>query len=73
MKVFHLAVAAILLVGSARTANAVETITYTYDTQGRVIQVLSTGSANGTISTCYYYDKAHNRVREAAVKSSTCP
>lgn len=54
-------------------AHAAETITYAYDAQGRVVQVLSTGSINGISSTCYYYDKAHNRVRETVVQSTTCP
>lgn len=50
-------------------AHAAETITYTYDAQGRVIQVQSTGSANGPSTTTYQYDAAHNRVRETTVKS----
>ncbi len=50
-------------------AQAAETITYTYDAQGRVIQVRSTGSTNGPSTTTYQYDKAHNRVHETIVKS----
>ena len=69
----QLTLAAIAALAPLTWANAAETIAYTYDAQGRVIQVLSTGSVNGTSSTCYYYDKADNRVREAVVKSTKCP
>ena len=58
---------------NAFTANAAETITYTYDAQGRVKQALSTGSGTGTSSTCYFYDKVHNRVHEVVVRAATCP
>ncbi len=68
-----LTLATIALLAPLTWANAAETITYTYDAQGRVKQVLSTGSVNGTSSTCYFYDKANNRVHEVVVKSTTCP
>ncbi len=68
-----LTLAAIAALAATTWANAAETIAYTYDAQGRVTQVLSTGSVNGTSSTCYYYDKANNRVREVVVRSATCP
>ena len=62
-------VVAILGLGVAGSAHAGETITYTYDAQGRVIQVHSTGSVNGPSTTTYTYDKAHNRVTTTTVRS----
>lgn len=50
------------------TARAAEAIVYTYDAQGRVIQVRSIGSANGPSTTTYTYDKVHNRVTATTVK-----
>ena len=69
MKIRHLALIAAGLPLAASSAHAAETITYTYDAQGRVIQVHSTGSANGPSTTTYTYDKAHNRVTATTVKS----
>lgn len=69
MKSIHLATIASSLLLGAAAARAAETITYTYDAQGRVIQVRSTGSANGPSTTTYTYDKAHNRVSATTVKS----
>ncbi len=66
-------IAAVGVLATSQAAQAAETITYTYDAQGRVKQVLSTGSVNGTSSTCYFYDKAHNRIHEIVVRSATCP
>jgi len=64
-----LTLAAIAALTPLTWANAAETITYTYDAQGRVTQVRSTGSANGPSTTTYTYDKAHNRVTATTVKS----
>ncbi len=68
MKTSYTVLAAASALICASSAQAAETITYTYDAQGRVIQVHSTGSANGPSTTTYTYDKAHNRVRETTVK-----
>ncbi len=57
------------VLAASQAAQAAETITYTYDAQGRVIQVRSTGSANGPSTTTYTYDKVHNRVSATTVKS----
>ncbi len=69
MKSSYIVLAAAAALIGATSANAAETITYTYDAQGRVIQVHSTGSANGPSTTTYTYDKAHNRVSATTVKS----
>ncbi len=57
----------LLLLGAA--AFAAETITYTYDARGRLIQVNRTGTVNNNVVTNYTYDKADNR----ANKNTTGP
>ena len=42
-------------------ALAAETITYTYDANGRVIKVVRSGSVNNGKTTTYEHDKADNR------------
>lgn len=42
---------------------AAETITYTYDAQGRLVTVVSSGSVNNGIQTVYAHDPADNRQR----------
>lgn len=42
-------------------AAATETITYTYDAKGRVVQVVRTGTVNNNGAATYQYDKADNR------------
>jgi len=69
---YILLAAGVALIAASPVPRAVpnpQTTTYTYDSQGRVIQVHSTGSANGPSTTTYTYDKAHNRVRETTVKN----
>ncbi len=52
-------VAAALAVAAAAVAS--ETITYTYDSRGRLIKVERTGSVNNNVQAEYVYDKADNR------------
>jgi len=54
-----LALVILLAVGAA--AYAAETITYSYDSRGRLIQVVHSGTANNGVTTTYTYDKANNR------------
>ena len=42
-------------------AMATETISYTYDARGRLVQVVHTGTVNNNNQACYKYDKADNR------------
>jgi hypothetical protein len=42
-------------------AIASETISYTYDAKGRLIQVAHTGTVNNGVTTNYAYDRADNR------------
>lgn len=43
------------------TAMASETINYSYDARGRLIQVKHSGSVNNNVTANYTYDKANNR------------
>ena len=51
----------------ATAAEADETITYSYDARGRLVQVARTGTVNNGVTTTHQYDKADNRV----VKTTT--
>lgn len=51
--------AAALVVGAAAVAS--ETITYTYDSRGRLVKVVRTGTVNNNVQAEYKYDKADNR------------
>lgn len=43
---------------------AAETVTYTYDAQGRVVTVKHTGGPSNGVKTDYEYDAADNRRRK---------
>jgi hypothetical protein len=53
----------LLMAGLAFTgrAHAAETVTYTYDAKGRLVQSAHAGSVNNGVSTSYTHDKADNR------------
>jgi len=55
------ALAALLFVGLPSMAAANETITYTYDAQGRLVTVIHTGTVNNNVQTTYGHDNADNR------------
>jgi len=52
----------LLLLGVA--AYASETINYTYDARGRLVQVNHTGTVNNNVVTNYTIDKADNRTNK---------
>jgi YD repeat-containing protein len=52
----------LLALGAA--AYAAETISYTYDARGRLIQVSHSGSINNGHVTSYSHDKANNRTNK---------
>jgi hypothetical protein len=62
---------ALLLVAGA-SAQASETITYSYDPRGRLIKVAHSGTVNNGVRSCYTYDKADNRTNQAVVTSGDC-
>ena len=57
----------LLLLGAA--AYAAETITYSYDARGRLVQVNHTGTVNNNVVTNYAYDKANNRTNKTTTGS----
>lgn len=60
-----------LLLGAA--AYAAETITYTYDARGRLIQVTHSGTVNNNVSTTYNIDDAENRTNKTTTGSPNPP
>lgn len=66
--------AAVLAATMPVAASAAETITYSYDANGRLIQVRRTGSVNNGVVTDYRHDAADNRARMTVTGSpSTAP
>jgi len=61
----------LILLGAA--AYAAETITYSYDARGRLIQVARTGTVNNNVTTNYVYDKADNRSTKTTTGSPNPP
>jgi hypothetical protein len=56
---------------NSAAAFAAETITYTYDSRGRVVKVERTGTVNNGVTACYAYDRADNRTN-VTVATSDC-
>lgn len=50
-----------VLLATAAPASAAETITYTYDARGRLVQVARSGTVNNGVNASYSYDNADNR------------
>jgi len=55
------------------SAQAAETITYTYDARGRLKQVVRTGTVNNGVTTAYTIDKADNRTNKTTTGSPNPP
>lgn len=55
---------------SATAAVATETITYTYDARGRLVQVQHSGTVNNGVNKTYTQDKAHNRTNVTTTGAS---
>ena len=54
----------------AAAAYATETITYTYDARGRLVQVSHSGTVNNGLNTTYAHDKANNRTNVTTTGAS---
>ncbi|HEX8381630.1 MAG TPA: hypothetical protein VF619_13905 [Allosphingosinicella sp.] len=54
-------------------AMAAETISYTYDARGRLVQVERNGTVNNNVATNYTYDKADNRTVKTTTGSPNLP
>jgi YD repeat-containing protein len=52
---------------------AAETITYTYDSRGRLMKVVRTGSVNNNVQSEYKYDKADNRTSVNVISPNAPP
>jgi len=57
--------------GAAAVAN--ETITYTYDSRGRLVKVERTGDVNNNVKAEYKYDKADNRTNVNVTSPNSPP
>ncbi|MFA6125648.1 MAG: hypothetical protein WCS75_04655 [Sphingomonas sp.] len=60
LKFIELVAAGALLV-AAGVASATETVTYSYDAKGRLVQVTHSGSVNNNVVVNYTFDAADNR------------
>lgn len=69
-----IATAGVCVIAIAPTAAfAAETITYTYDARGRLVQVARTGTVNNGVTTTYTQDKADNRTNKTTTGSPNPP
>lgn len=63
-------VALIILILLGAAAYAAETINYSYDARGRVVQVNHSGTVNANVVTNYSLDRADNRNSKATTGAS---
>ena len=54
----------------ASMARATETVTYTYDARGRILQITHSGTVNNGIITSYSHDIADNRTQVTTTGAS---
>jgi len=66
-------IAAGAIIAAAGAALADETITYTYDAQGRLIRVVRSDDAGNNIQSNYTYDDADSRTNLNVTGSPTPP
>lgn len=64
---------AALVLAAAWPAAAAETQTYTYDAQGRLIQVARAGTVNNGVATAYTHDTRDNRLTKVTAGSGNPP
>lgn len=58
---------------TAFAASASETINYTYDARGRLVQVKHSGTMNNNVTANYQYDKADNRTNVNVTSPNPAP
>jgi YD repeat-containing protein len=58
---------------AAVAAAASETITYSYDARGRLVQVKHSGTVNNNVTANYQYDKADNRTNVNVTSPNSAP
>ena len=64
---------ALSIAALAATAMASETITYSYDARGRLVQVKHSGSVNNNVTANYQYDKGDNRTNVNVTSPNPAP
>ena len=70
---FRIGLAGLCLAGAAIAAWAAETATYSYDSRGRLVKVVRTGTVNNNVQAEYKYDKADNRTNVNIVSPNSPP
>ena len=63
INIWRVGAVGLCLISVAIAAHAAETITYSYDSRGRLIKVERKGSVNDTVKAEYKYDRAGNRTK----------
>jgi uncharacterized protein involved in exopolysaccharide biosynthesis len=69
----ELALVTLAIAAIAASAMASETISYSYDARGRLVQVNHSGNVNNGVSATYSYDKANNRTNVNVVSPNPAP
>ena len=64
---------ALTIAGLAASAMASETINYSYDSRGRLVQVKHSGTVNNNVTANYAYDKASNRTNVNVTSPNPAP
>jgi uncharacterized protein involved in exopolysaccharide biosynthesis len=70
---FEIALIALAVAGVPALAMATETINYSYDAKGRLVQVSRSGTVNNGVVTNYTYDRADNRTNKNTTGSPNPP
>ena len=70
MRVAILSLVVLAGLSALSSAQATETIKYTYDAKGRLVKVERTGTVNNGVTTTYTHDKADNRANVKTTGSS---
>jgi hypothetical protein len=65
----ELVLTGVMIAAIPALAIASETVTYSYDAKGRVVQVARSGTVNNGVVTNYSYDKADNRSNKTTTGS----
>ena len=66
-------VALVIAALTAVAATASETINYSYDARGRLVQVRHSGTVNNNVTANYTYDKADNRTNVNVASPNPAP
>jgi hypothetical protein len=70
MRIANLAIILCVFGACSGSAQATETINYSYDAKGRVVKVVHSGTVNNGVITTYTPDKADNRTNVTTTGAS---